>query len=800
MRILERVALPDGLSRVRIETMGGGEPRGWVTSVSKEGAVNLVLPAGNKLIAGMRSALAGGPVIPASALLSAIKEGKAGSVAAALVKARTVGSKGPTSTAADAAAPAIYVAPGDGGGPKPSEGSEDSGGSALPVGADLRVHIVIAPKPMLIRAESELNSTKTGELARDSRVHIHERREMSDGTVRVKVGNAADRSPTSAGPSRGWVTAVTKAGVNNLHTPIWEVVSPKAIVIRAEFETRSERVGMLEPRTRVHVLQSRTGIDGTPTAGTTRAQLALEGQTASYGWVTSHTKDGLKNLQLLEQGAETASPLLPSAATAEGGSMEASKAALGEVAGSVQSTKSTGRAISPPARPSTVPARGGSRSDSPPAKAVGAGSSSSTATRGANSPVQMSVVIPSDNVLIVAPEMGEAEQTESAAAAELVAERKAAAAQAEIAATRVEWEQRASTARETVRKFVSNFGAMNSPLKPVMGETRYERREGHRPSGKDENAPSRHATIAPTMMVIMFNSYRSTFELAYGDVKSLPDLGAYDMRSLVTNASLGRVKIAPEKNAPLVDRVEFNDVWYRGDEHGMEHDGLHGEGTLLLRLDWKLEDAPGEPTQTAIIRVIPWLSYGCGEGARVAVRSPGAIEGRCATVQRALRDDSMVMRFDGLIGEASIDPSPLTVVRTMSVRHEVGTRLLFLHEKACVDATVEKWDGIMDIKEGTRHRLSVTATRTTGWITMVSKDKLVNLREVGDDGGGHSTHVVISYKPLMVRAGYDISSEKQGTIAPKMIVALLETKVSGDERTPRAAPIMSTWSCMLCTL
>ena len=56
-------------------------------------------------------------------------------------------------------------------------------------------------------------------------------------------------------------------------------------------------------------------------------------------------------------------------------------------------------------------------------------------------------------------------------------------------------------------------------------------------------------------------------------------------------------------------------------------------------------------------------------------------------MQRALRDDSVVVRVDGMVGETTVDPMPLTVVRTTSPRHEPGTRLLYLHEKACVDAT-----------------------------------------------------------------------------------------------------------------
>ncbi len=178
------------------------------------------------------------------------------------------------------------------------------------------------------------------------------------------------------------------------------------------------------------------------------------------------------------------------------------------------------------------------------------------------------------------------------------------------------------------------------------------------------------------------------------------------------------------------------------------------------------------------LQVTPWLAYGCGEGARVAVRALGAIEGKCATVQRALRDDSVVVKYDGLLGESSVDPSPLTVVRATAPRHSVGTRLLFLHEKACVDALVEKWDGDFDVKEGTRHKLTLPPVKLTGWVTMRTKDGSFNLRELEgkDDGEGHPTYTVISYKPLMVREGCEGTSAKVGNLAPKMTVALFEKK------------------------
>lgn len=177
-----------------------------------------------------------------------------------------------------------------------------------------------------------------------------------------------------------------------------------------------------------------------------------------------------------------------------------------------------------------------------------------------------------------------------------------------------------------------------------------------------------------------------------------------------------------------------------------------GDGFIELRMDWKVE----KEAKCALLRVNPWLSYGCSEGcaahprparpriapsptahrastqpqslaahlrrtiapahlsrpivllvllracgsARLAMRKPDQTEGRCATVQRTLRDDSVVVRIDGMIGETTVDPTPLTVVRTTSPRHELGTRLLLLHEGACVDAVVEPWpEPVMDVKE-----------------------------------------------------------------------------------------------------
>ena len=91
-------------------------------------------------------------------------------------------------------------------------------------------------------------------------------------------------------------------------------------------------------------------------------------------------------------------------------------------------------------------------------------------------------------------------------------------------------------------------------------------------------------------------------------------------------------------------------------------------------MDWKVEGAPGKANEhkCALLRVVPWLSYACSEGARLAMRKPDQTEGRCATVQRTLRDDSVVVRVDGMVGETTVDPMPLTVVRTTSANSSFG--------------------------------------------------------------------------------------------------------------------------------
>ena len=163
---------------------------------------------------------------------------------------------------------------------------------------------------------------------------------------------------------------------------------------------------------------------------------------------------------------------------------------------------------------------------------------------------------------------------------------------------------------------------------------------------------------------------------------------------------------------------------------------MQSDGFIELRVDWKTLNKSGDPVpHVAVLRVNPWLAYGCGEGARLASRKPGATESTAGTLQRTLRDDYVVVRRDGSDSELTVDPTPFTVVPTMNPRHEEGTRLLIVHEGNCMDAVVEEWpDGQIETKDGSRHLLKVEPLQMSGWVTMEKEgvEFLIRREEPGD--------------------------------------------------------------------
>ena len=337
---------------------------------------------------------------------------------------------------------------------------------------------------------------------------------------------------------------------------------------------------------------------------------------------------------------------------------------------------------------------------------------------------------------------------------------------------REELRAKVATARESSMKLVSK--------KPLTEEAqkvnRYVRNEAHRPAGKQEEMPSRHDNTPIATLMLMFNCNRCSFELSAGDLLTLPESEALDIKSLLNNTTLGRVKIAPEKGTPFVDRVEFPNEWRVGDEHGLIHDGLQGDGQLEMRLEWKAEKPDGSlQAHTAIIKANAWLAYGCAEGARMMMRKATDTMGRCCTVQRTLRDDSVVVRVDGMMGESTVDPTPLTVVRTSNPRHQAEQRLLYLQDKACVDAVVEPWGGSIDVKEGSRHKLRVLSQTTNGWVTWKLKDGTEQLKPPKEASpGDFSVLQVATTKPLKVpRPGGEPTGNATACAAPTQFLPML---------------------------
>jgi hypothetical protein len=249
-----------------------------------------------------------------------------------------------------------------------------------------------------------------------------------------------------------------------------------------------------------------------------------------------------------------------------------------------------------------------------------------------------------------------------------------------------------------------------------------------------------------------------------GDATQLSDHDPFDLKGPRSGTSIGRIKIAPAKGTPLVERVEFSNDWLLADLHGVQHDYYQGEGTIDLKVEWRKETGGVE---SIMIRVTPWLAYACSVGCRMQLRKPGEAEGRTCTVQRVLPDDRCVVRVDGLSGtdpkkavgsaEDVVDASPSTCVPTSNRRYPAGARLLVLHEAACSDAVVEDWVGPIgvlstalgpiprncpsmhvlttaprpgwtDPKEGSRHRLWLAQGGAVfGWVTCKTTSNINNL-------------------------------------------------------------------------
>jgi hypothetical protein len=72
-----------------------------------------------------------------------------------------------------------------------------------------------------------------------------------------------------------------------------------------------------------------------------------------------------------------------------------------------------------------------------------------------------------------------------------------------------------------------------------------------------------------------------------GDATLLSDHDPFDLKGPRSGTSIGRIKIAPAKGTPLVERVEFSNDWLLADLHGVQHDYYQGEGTIDLKVEWR---------------------------------------------------------------------------------------------------------------------------------------------------------------------------------------------------------------------
>ena len=98
---------------------------------------------------------------------------------------------------------------------------------------------------------------------------------------------------------------------------------------------------------------------------------------------------------------------------------------------------------------------------------------------------------------------------------------------------------------------------------PPMQDLRCVRVDSHRPAGRlDDMSPSRHERIPPASVVLMFNCYEAGFELEAGDITTIPEAEALEIRSLTSGKVLGTVHISSVKNTALEERIVFKDSWF----------------------------------------------------------------------------------------------------------------------------------------------------------------------------------------------------------------------------------------------
>lgn len=222
VEVLEMRQLPDYTTRALVAIHNG--PRGWLTMTTpKDRAMHLVEPSGSS------SARAG----PNSGRQGSARDGEATQ---------------PTSGGREnARSPhTVRIAPGTtGGGGGSSKAEPPSAAGAAAANSAVRVmptYVISSPKPLLARTEFDLQSGRVGELVPGTRIHVLESRPLPDGGKRVRL--SLESSP---GNTYGWVTAITKSGQENLAPFLFEVIASKPLLVRKDFDVKSEKLGEIAP-------------------------------------------------------------------------------------------------------------------------------------------------------------------------------------------------------------------------------------------------------------------------------------------------------------------------------------------------------------------------------------------------------------------------------------------------------------------------------------------------------------------------------------------------------------------------
>jgi hypothetical protein len=73
--------------------------------------------------------------------------------------------------------------------------------------------------------------------------------------------------------------------------------------------------------------------------------------------------------------------------------------------------------------------------------------------------------------------------------------------------------------------------------------------------------PSPNTSMADGVPAAHVHSFESGFELAYGDISTVPETEAVEVRSLTSGKVLGACHISSVKNTPLEERIIFKDYW-----------------------------------------------------------------------------------------------------------------------------------------------------------------------------------------------------------------------------------------------